>query len=84
MSLAVQASQTIASYWLPRRLVDFHRAYPEIALRVGIGNTAQVAKAVMDGAAELGFIEGAIDESALRCAQLGEDGLALVVTPAHP
>jgi len=64
-TLAVEASQTIASYWLPRRLVAFHQAYPEITLRVGIGNTAQVAKAVMNGAAELGFIEGVIDEPAL-------------------
>jgi len=83
-TLAVQASQTIASYWLPRRLVAFHRDYPEIALRVGIGNTAQVAKAVLDGVAELGFIEGAIDEPALRCEELGEDRLVLVVAPAHP
>ena len=55
-TLAVQASQTIASYWLPPRLVAFHRTYPEVALRVGIGNTAQVAKSVIDGAAELGLI----------------------------
>ena len=83
-SLAVQASQTIASYWLPRRLVAFHQAYPGIALRVGIGNTAQVAKAVLDGIAELGFIEGAIDEPALSCEQIGEDRLVLVVGPSHP
>ena len=83
-TLAVQASQTIASYWLPRRLVAFHQAYPGIALHVGMGNTAQVAKAVMDGAAELGFIEGAIDEPALSCEPFGEDRLALVVAPAHP
>src|SRR5215813_8296534 len=61
----VQASQTIASYWLPPRLVAFHQTYPGITLRVGIGNSAQVAKAVTDGAAELGFVEGAIDEPAL-------------------
>jgi len=83
-TLAVQASQTIANYWLPRRLVSFHRAYPEIALRVGIGNTAQVARAVMDGTAELGFIEGAIDEPALSCEQVSEDRLVLVVAPGHP
>src|SRR5262245_26995486 len=83
-TLAVQASQTIASYYLPPRLVAFHRAYPEIVLRVGIGNTAQVAKAVVNGAAELGFIEGAIDEPALSCEPLGEDRLVLVVAPAHP
>ena len=83
-TLAVQASQTIASYWLPRRLVTFRLAHPEITLRVGIGNTAQVAKAVMDGAAEIGFIEGAIDEPTLSCEQLSGDRLILAVAPAHP
>jgi DNA-binding transcriptional LysR family regulator len=83
-TLTVQASQTIANHWLPRRLVAFHQAYPEIALRLGIGNTAQVTKAVVDGAAELGFVEGAIDEPTLSCEQFGEDRLALVVAPTHP
>src|ERR1700674_1853491 len=32
-TLAVQASQTIASYWLPRHLVAFRRAYPGIDIR---------------------------------------------------
>src|SRR5215469_327710 len=83
-TLAVQASQTIASYWLPQRLVTFHRTYPEIALRVGIGNTAQVAKAVIDGAAEIGFVEGTIDEPTLACEWLSEDRMVVVVAPAHP
>jgi DNA-binding transcriptional LysR family regulator len=82
-TLAVQASQTIASYWLPPRLVEFHRAFPDIALKVGIGNTAQVAKAVVDGAAELGFIEGAIDEPALACEPLSEDRMVVVVGATH-
>jgi DNA-binding transcriptional LysR family regulator len=38
-ALAVQASQTIASYWLPRHLVAFRRAYPGIDIRLGVGNT---------------------------------------------
>jgi DNA-binding transcriptional LysR family regulator len=83
-ALALQASQTIASYWLPRRLVAFHETYPEITLRLGIDNTAQVARAVTGGTAELGFIEGAIEEPALWCEQFGEDRLVLVVAPAHP
>jgi len=44
-TLAVQASQTIASYWLPRHLVAFRQAYPQIHVRLAIGNTAQVAVA---------------------------------------
>src|SRR5581483_3993786 len=62
-TLVVQASQTIATYWLPKRLIRFRQLFPEIQIRVGIGNTAQVAKSVLDGAVELGFVEGEIDET---------------------
>nr|MDA8248863.1 LysR family transcriptional regulator [Rhodospirillales bacterium] len=37
-TLRVQASQTIASYWLPRHLVAFRRAHPGIDVRLSIGN----------------------------------------------
>ena len=58
--LCVQASQTIASFWLPRHLVVFRRAYPAIDIRLSIGNTAQVAAAIHAGTAELGFVEGEV------------------------
>ena len=45
-ALSVHASQTITGYWLPRHLVAFHRAYPGVAIRLSIGNTAQAAAAV--------------------------------------
>ncbi len=48
-TLAIQASQTIASHWLPRHLVAFRAAYPDIVLRLGIGNTAEAAEAVRAG-----------------------------------
>jgi DNA-binding transcriptional LysR family regulator len=44
--LSVQASQTIAGYWLPRHLAAFRRAYPLIDIRLDIGNTAQVVAAI--------------------------------------
>lgn len=56
-TLALQASQTIASYWLPRHLVAFRRAYHGIDIRLGVGNTAQVATSVYEGAADVGFVE---------------------------
>jgi hypothetical protein len=43
---SVQASQTIANYWLPRHLAAFRSTYPQIEVRANIGNTAKVAKAV--------------------------------------
>jgi DNA-binding transcriptional LysR family regulator len=82
-TLAVQASQTVADYWLPRHLVAFRRAYPEIDIRLAIGNTAEVARAIHQGAAELGFVEGAVDDPALSCTRVARDQLELVVGPDH-
>jgi DNA-binding transcriptional LysR family regulator len=78
--LSLHASQTIAGYWLPPRLVAFHRAYPSIEIRLTIGNTAEVAEAVEAGAAELGFVEGAVKSESLAVAR---DQLVLVVGPDH-
>ena len=83
-TLSVHASQTIASYWLPRHLVAFHRAYPNIEIAMTIGNTAQVATSVEAGTAELGFVEGAVDHPQLVGHVVARDDMVLVVGPAHP
>src|ERR1700758_3474092 len=83
-TLAVQASQTIGGYWLPRHLVAFRKAYPQIEIRLGIGNTAQVAAAVENGTAELGFVEGAVANEHLASAPIARDQLVIVVGPEHP
>lgn len=83
-TLTVQASQTIASYWLPARLVRFRAAFPGIDVELAVGNTAQVARGVADGAAELGFVEGAVDDPLLAQETVGWDRMALVAAPGHP
>ena len=83
-TLAIRASQTIAGHWLPRHLVAFRRAYQEIGLRLAVGNTAEAAEAVREGAAELGFVEGAVEDPALASLPVAEDRLVLVVPPGHP
>jgi DNA-binding transcriptional LysR family regulator len=83
-TLTVEASQTIASYWLPRHLVNFRQAHPQIDIRLGIGNTAQVARAIETGVAELGFIEGAVESAELISTPVAHDQLILVVGPEHP
>ncbi len=65
-------------------LVAFRRAHPGIDIRLNIGNTAQVAAAVRDGAAELGFVEGVIDDPVLTVEQIARDQLIVVVGPEHP
>ncbi len=82
-TLMVQASQTIASFWLPRHLVAFRRAYPGIDIRLSVGNTSQVATAVRTGIAELGFVEGAVDDAALDSRPIARDQLIVVVGADH-
>src|SRR5215831_4476620 len=82
-TLSIQASQTIAGYWLPRHLVAFRRAYPQIQIRLAIGNTAQVAAAVEGGMAELGFVEGAVKSEHFTSTQVARDQLVVVVGRDH-
>lgn len=83
-TLSVHASQTIASYWLPPRLMAFRVAYPGIALTLTLGNTRTVAHAVIGGEADLGFVEGELDEPALAGTPVDEDQLIILVAPSHP
>ena len=82
--LSIHASQTIASYWLPPRLIGFHQLHPGVALDVQVGNTREVAEAVGSGAAEIGFVEGEVEDAALEQTVVGSDRLLLVVRPHHP
>lgn len=82
--LSVQASQTIASYWLPARLVAFRKAYPLVDVRLSAGNTQQVAKAISGGMAEIGFVEGRVSDPELVLTTVDQDRLVIVVAPGHP
>lgn len=83
-TLRVVASQTIAAYWLPPILSAFHARYPAIAIDLAIGNTGQAAARVRDGEADLGIVEGEIDDPALAHWPIGEDRLLLVGAAPFP
>jgi DNA-binding transcriptional LysR family regulator len=83
-TVRLAASQTVANYWLPPRMAKFLDQYPEIRLPLAIGNTEQVARAIEAGNADLGFIEGNIDNAMLSIEKIDDDRLILVVPPNHP
>ena len=83
-SLNLAASQTVANYWLPQRIETFRKAYPGIDLHVTTGNTEEVAEVVHRGAADLGFVEGEVDDPLLSIRKMEGDTLAVVVGPNHP
>ncbi|MET4593531.1 MULTISPECIES: LysR substrate-binding domain-containing protein [Sphingomonas] len=77
-TLRLVASQTIAVCWLPPILSTFHERYPAISIELSIGNTGQAAVHVNDGKADLGIVEGEIEDPALAHWPIGEDQLLLV------
>jgi DNA-binding transcriptional LysR family regulator len=83
-SLSISVSQTVGNYWLPQRLQKFQAAHPGIELHVKIANTEAVARDVHEGLADLGLIEGEIDDPVLSVREIEGDALIVVVGMAHP
>jgi len=80
----IAASQTVASFWLPTRMAKFVTQAPNIQLSLMVGNSAQAAAMVLQGHADLAFVEGDIEEDLLRRAEVGGDRIGLFVSPGHP
>ena len=77
--IALAASQTIATYWLPRRLAAFHAANLRVRLNVVIRNTREVETAVADGEVSIGLVEGPTQHPAILRTRLDHDQMVLVV-----
>jgi DNA-binding transcriptional LysR family regulator len=83
-TLRIVASQTIAAYWLPPILAAYHERYPALSVDLAIGNTEQAATRVHDGEADLGIVEGEVDDPSLAHWPIGEDRLVLVGAAPFP
>ncbi len=78
--LEIAASQTIANYWLPRRLAIFHEQFPGVLLNLTISNTREVEHAVATGAADIGFVEGTTRAPQLVLDEVDHDQLVMVAS----
>lgn len=82
--LRLAASLTVAEYLIPRWLQQLAAELPETKVSLEMGNTAHVADLVVQGVAELGFIEGPRPPGRLRSKELTTDELVIVVARSHP
>jgi len=82
-TLQVMASLTIAEYVLPTWL-HAHRLTGGRPIDLAVSNSSAVARAVLDGQVDIGFVETPRRFIGLRSAVVGGDALAVVVAPTHP
>jgi len=82
--LRLQASQTAASYFLPPHLVHYRELHPRVQVQFGLGNTRAVDMAVLEGAADLGIVEGDVDARGLVREVVALDRIVIIVGKRHP
>ena len=83
-TLSLVGSQTVANYWLPEIIQRYRLRYPGISVRIDIGNSDFVVARVRDGSADLGMVEGEVDEAALAAVPVAMDGMVMVAPVSHP
>ncbi|WP_042370217.1 LysR family transcriptional regulator [Streptacidiphilus neutrinimicus] len=81
--LRVSASLTVAEYLMPGWLLALHAALPDTAVTLRAANSTEVAAHVLDGEADLGFVEGVRIPAGLDGVVVARDRLLLLVAPAH-
>ncbi|WP_327322402.1 LysR family transcriptional regulator [Streptomyces sp. NBC_01210] len=82
--LRVAASMTIAEYLLPGWLIALRAERPGTAVSLMAGNSAMVARRLLAGEADLGFVEGLSVPEGLDGTPIGHDRLVVVAAPSHP
>ncbi|HET6795004.1 MAG TPA: LysR family transcriptional regulator [Acidimicrobiales bacterium] len=82
--LRVAASMTVAEYLMPNWLVALRRSRPDLSVALAVANSERVTAGVLEGAHELGFIEGPVAPAGLRHRTVGTDRLVVVAPPTHP
>lgn len=82
--LAVGASSTLATYYLPSLLRQFREAHPAVDLTVHTGISADIIQQVRTNHADLGIVAAELDDAAIASRALGEYETCVVVPPGHP
>ncbi|MGX5819798.1 LysR substrate-binding domain-containing protein [Chitinophaga lutea] len=76
--LEIGASTTIAQYFIPQLLAQFHQAHPEVGTSLITGNTQQIEQALLEKDIHLGIIEGSSRNPQLKYMEFAKDEIALI------
>lgn len=82
--LHVGASNTIGNYLVGDLLGAFVTAYPQVALKLRVDNTAEIVSAVLDYRLDIGCIEGTATHPDLELIRWRDDTLCVCAPPNHP
>lgn len=73
-----------ATYLLPQRLAEFTRRYPEVRVRLTVGDSQEIITAVQEGALSLGVVGDNVSDPDLVFTTLLEDELVVAASTKLP
>ncbi|MFC6886459.1 MULTISPECIES: LysR family transcriptional regulator [Actinomadura] len=82
--LHVGAIQTLGGVDLAASLAAFHRAHPDVTLRLTHDTAPALGRAVAGAELDIAFVDGPVDRARLRPVHLGRDRLGLAVRHDDP
>jgi molybdate transport repressor ModE-like protein len=82
--IRLASSLTISEYLAPHWLVALRARRPTTGLSLRSVNSAEVARLVLEGEVDLGFLEGPEVPEGLEARTIARDELVLVVAPGSP
>ncbi len=85
--LKLGSSLTIGNYWLPEKISQFKRQYPNIFVDCTLANTEEICEGTASGLFDLSLVEGKVKSSLKTCLEqemVASDRLQIVVGKSHP
>ena len=82
--VALGASTTIAEYVVPRLLGKFQARFPDVSIRLQVGNTLGVVHMMENNEIDIGIVEGPVTNKSLVTTIWRDDELVVVMPVGHP
>jgi DNA-binding transcriptional LysR family regulator len=82
--LVIGGSTIPGGYLLPSIVGGFKKAFPDVQLRLRIGDSAEITRAIVDGELEVGVVGARTSDPRLQQSKIMDDALRLVVPAQHP
>jgi DNA-binding transcriptional LysR family regulator len=82
-NLQLVASPTIGNYVLPYLIGIFRQLHPAVNLNMLVCNTRQAEELIVEGKADLGFVEGEIGNDLVKAMDWLQDELVVIASPSQ-
>lgn len=82
--LRLGASQTVASYYLPKVAAAFMVDHSQVAVSLSVGNTREIAQKLSEHQLDLAVVEGQVNQADLVATPWFEEPMQVVCGPNHP